>query len=263
MQGVGRLSSGKFFVFLCCVNAFLLIFLLFVFFRSNPELNEPIQTVVALVCLPFVILPLVAEIRSVSKTRLERGILKGKRMRRVLLVIGTLLLISLNALFFVPKHHTLARVIPLYVTASGTEKTSVDARNTSVYYHPENAIDNRYDTAWLVPNRLAEKCITLWLDRVTRISKVGIIPGYPKFDPYRHVDRFTQHRRVKRIRLEFSDGTSQELALLDKGELQVMSIHPVETEYVKMTILDTFEAGGEFPQDVVAISEIQLFQETE
>ncbi|GAB4204705.1 MAG: hypothetical protein OHK0022_30110 [Roseiflexaceae bacterium] len=125
-------------------------------------------------------------------------------------------------------------------------------------YDPSNVIDRQSDTAWRVPGDGVGESLTIDFSQPAILVEIHLIPGYDKIDPYDGTDRFYQNRRVKRVRFEFSDGTSQEGDLRDDRSLQMLQIRPVLTSSVRIVILETYEPLASQPRDFTPISEIVM-----
>ena len=93
-----------------------------------------------------------------------------------------------------------------------------------------------------------------------RIQKVGIIPGYDKVDPVDETDRFTQHRIVKQVRLEFSDGSSFEASFERRRDMQFVQLpQAISILWVRIVILSTYPLeSGVDARDFTPISEVQV-----
>jgi hypothetical protein len=88
------------------------------------------------------------------------------------------------------------------------------------------------------------------------LSEVQLIPGYAKQGPATEVDRFTQNRRVRRVQLEFSDGSSQEASFAEEPRLQGVAVGPVLTSFVRIVVLETSEPGVNNGRNFRPISEV-------
>lgn len=144
---------------------------------------------------------------------------------------------------------------PSNVSASDTAPSGIDSQGNTVTYEPSNVVDGQLDTTWRVPGNGVGQFLLLEFNNPMRINEVRIVPGYAKIDPFDGTDRFLQSRRVRRVRLEFSDGSSTEAPLTEQPELQPIPVEPVVTDFVRVVILETTEHGG---RDFTAISEIEV-----
>ena len=83
-----------------------------------------------------------------------------------------------------------------------------------------------------------------------------ILPGYAKIDPATGANRFTQNRRVLRVRLTFDGGTSVEGAFQEKATLQPVAVPNTITRTIVIEILETTAPGSQDGRDFTPISEI-------
>ena len=105
---------------------------------------------------------------------------------------------------------------PEKASASSSAASNVDSQGNTVTYVPENAIDGKNDTTWRVD-------------------------GYDKVDQFDGTDRFMQNRVVKQVRLEFSDGTTQDASFEQRRDMQFVALpQAIRTRFVQIVILDTY-----------------------
>ena len=143
-----------------------------------------------------------------------------------------------------PSGATAAEIVtirPKRVSASGSAPSNVDSQGNTVTYDPPNATDGKNDTAWRVERDGVEQWLQLDFDAEVAVRKIGIIPGYDKVDQFDGTDRFTQNRVLKRVRLEFSDGSNQRASFAQQRDMQFVVLpKAVRTRFVRIVILDTF-----------------------
>ena len=152
--------------------------------------------------------------------------------------------------------------VPVRVTASGSAPDSVDNAGNTTTFGPENVADGRPDTAWRVPGDGVGEFVDLSFIVPVRISQVQIIPGYTKVDQATGADRFPQNRRVRRARLEFSDGSSVESNFSDAPSLQAILLpQPVVSSSLRVVVLETTAPGAVDGRDFTPISEIVVIGE--
>lgn len=122
-------------------------------------------------------------------------------------------------------------------------------------YEAEHVLDNNTQTAWAegVPGNGCGEWIQVNLEREQVVSAIEIINGYAKSQSL-----YQKNARAKRVKLEFSDGSSQEIELQD-GQMtsQKQSITPVSSSYVKITILEVY-AGSKYED--LCIGHIACYQ---
>ncbi|MBK9713503.1 MAG: protein kinase [Kouleothrix sp.] len=149
---------------------------------------------------------------------------------------------------------------PSAVRASGASPPGIDSQHNPVSYDPANVADGESDTAWRVDGDGGGAWIELGFASEVRVTKVGIIPGYAKVDPFDGTDRFSQNRVVRRVRLEFSGGASQEATFAQQRAMQFVELPaPVRTHLVRVVILETYPPPeGEAGRDFTPISEVAV-----
>jgi hypothetical protein len=86
------------------------------------------------------------------------------------------------------------------VTATHTAPSSTDGSGNVVTYLPSNVIDGDVESAWRAPGNGRGERITLLFPGPVSIVRVGLIPGYAKFDATTGVNRFDQDRIVTEVR---------------------------------------------------------------
>jgi hypothetical protein len=143
--------------------------------------------------------------------------------------------------------------------ASSTDNPVYDkSSGTNLYYLPEYAIDGTLTKAWGegADGDGIEEWLKITFPSSRTVTKVGIVIGYVKHHPD-FGDVFWLNNRVKKARLEFSDGSSQVWTFRDVQEMQYMEFDtPITTSFIKLTILDVY-AGSKW-QDTL-ISEIDVW----
>ncbi len=145
-------------------------------------------------------------------------------------------------------------------TASNTAQSSLDSQGNPVTYGADNAVDGILDTTWRVPGTGIGESLRLEFAAPIVIEEVQIIPGYAKIDPYDGTNRFLQNRRIRRVRLEFSDGTSTEAQLIEQMTLQPIQVASVTTDFVRIVVLETTDPGATDGRDFTAISEVVVLR---
>jgi len=149
--------------------------------------------------------------------------------------------------------------IPFRASASASAPPGVNACNQRISYDPALVHDGQLDTAWRVPGDGKGQFLRLDLAAPTLITELSLVPGYAKVDPCDGVNRFTQNRRVRKVRLSFSDGSSVEGSFTDAPTLQPVHFAPVRTSWVQISILETYpQPAGSAGRDFTPISEVVL-----
>lgn len=147
---------------------------------------------------------------------------------------------------------------PSAISASSTAPPQEDAGGREHTYEPDNAIDGITETAWQVEEDSTGEYLLLEYDEPVVVTSVGVIPGYDKIDPFDGTDRFYQRHVVEEAEIEFSDGSSVEAEFDQDPKMQFTQVPETETEYVRITILDTYPPDASPGADIAAISEIEV-----
>jgi hypothetical protein len=124
-----------------------------------------------------------------------------------------------------------------------------------VTYLPSNVIDGDVQTAWRVPGDGRGETVTLVFNGPVDIVRVGLIPGYAKFDPETGANRFEQDRIITEVRylIPGLPPTVRHFQLRPYPQF----VHVIATaSRITVEILDTTEPGG---LDYTAISEIYVY----
>jgi hypothetical protein len=141
-------------------------------------------------------------------------------------------------------------------SASATAPDNVDGAGNQTTYEAGNLLDDDPSTAWRVEGNGRGVTITFTLPGPFHLTEVGLIPGYAKIDPANGTDRFTQERRISRVRWRFDDQTSVTQDLDDAPEMQRTTVD-VDTTSVVLEIVRT-GAPGDPDFDYTAISDVSL-----
>lgn len=148
------------------------------------------------------------------------------------------------------KYWNMKEVVFKEITASST----LPAAN-SVTYFPENVADGDVHTAWVegVLGNGENEWLMFSTDQPIKLSSLLIKNGYTK-----NRDLYLKNNRIKTMKLEFSDGTTQTLNIPDDYyELFYYTLpEEVYTSYVKCTIESVYK--GTKYQDT-CLSEMKFF----
>lgn len=142
------------------------------------------------------------------------------------------------------------------ISASAAAPPSVSRCGDQTTFGADNAIDGLPETTWRVPGDGRGAFLLLAFDTPVRVSALQLIPGYAKIDSCDRTNRFLQNRRVQRVELSFSDGSTVSGDLRDAPELQSITFPPVVTASVRVTIIATTAPGSHDGRDFTPISEI-------
>jgi hypothetical protein len=141
------------------------------------------------------------------------------------------------------------------VTASKTAPSSTTSQGDPVTYLPSNVIDGDVQTAWRTPGDGHGVTLTLVFDNPVDIVRVGLIPGYTKFDPVTGTNRFEQERIIKEVRY-LIPGLPPTVADFRSQPYPQFVRLSATTSRITVEILDTTAPGG---RDYTAISEIYVY----
>jgi hypothetical protein len=156
--------------------------------------------------------------------------------------------------------------IPASASASSYAPPSIDSRGNRTIFEPANAIDGNRETAWRVAGDGVGHYLVLQFTGPIRVSEIQMIPGYTKIDPIDRTNRFTQNRRVKRVRFEFEDGSSTEGSFVDDPSFQTIEVGAKVTRFIKIVILETYPPNPPprvEARDFTPISEVQVVGEAQ
>jgi len=141
-----------------------------------------------------------------------------------------------------------ALIRPTSATASSTLKAT--ATNS---YGATNLLDSDVTTAWSEGAQgpgLGE-WVSFAFSAKTTLSRIEIANGYQK-----DKQRFAGNPRVKSLKIEYSNGTTQLVDLLDTMEFQVVTPTPQPTEWVRLVIVSVYP-GNEWED--TALSEVHFY----
>lgn len=141
-----------------------------------------------------------------------------------------------------------------YVSAT-SELSPIKNNDGTFYYSASNVFDGSYSTCWAEGSSGdgINESIFMTADEKQRVSEIIITNGL-----YTNAELFYKNNRVKDCLIEFSDGTSQTVTLLGDYSEQSNRIvfnPPVDTEYIKITILSVY-SGNKYND--TCISEISV-----
>lgn len=157
-----------------------------------------------------------------------------------------------------PRPAAVARITPLWVSASDYAPNSRDAQGNTTTFTPDNAVDGRFDTAWRVAGDGVNQWLLLEFAGPVEVREVLILPGYAKIDPVDGTNRFWQNRRVRRVRLEFRSGERIEALLDDQAMLQPIRVNNVVTDAIRIVILESLPPAVDDGRDFTPISEVEV-----
>jgi len=147
---------------------------------------------------------------------------------------------------------TLARGQSLSPTS--VEASSVLPSENGITYEPGNLFDDLLETAWQegADGGGEGEWVQFDFDREITLSAMEIANGYQKDS-----SRFSDNPRVETLRVEYSDGTTQQVRLYDDTGFQEIALASKPTEWLRLTILSIYP-GDQW--DDAGFSEVRLFQ---
>jgi hypothetical protein len=154
-------------------------------------------------------------------------------------------------------------VTPLSVSASSTDADGTDECTppNPVSFQPANLFDGDPSTAWRVDGNGVNTSIDVTLDGPTRLTSIGLIPGYAKHDPCSGADRFPQSYRIASVSYAFDDGTTVSQSFADSPTMQTTPVDTT-TSHVVVTITGTtqpaYPVGDPSRREKTPISEIAI-----
>lgn len=142
-----------------------------------------------------------------------------------------------------PPPPPIGPVRPLNFVASTTAGPSQNACGDQTEYSAAYLLDDDPETGWRTKGDGTGETITFTFNGPTRLSEVGLIPGYAKVDPCNDVDRFRQLRRILKVRWAFDGGASVDQDFAEEPTLQRIAVDVVTTT-VTLEILDVTSDPG-------------------
>ncbi|NTV64770.1 MAG: hypothetical protein HGA65_14745 [Oscillochloris sp.] len=131
------------------------------------------------------------------------------------------------------------QLAPLRITASSSAPNSKDTQGNITTFVPQNVGDGQVDTAWRVEGDGVNQWIELTFVGPVVLREVRVVPGYAKIDPRSGVNRFYENYRVRRVRLEFDNGSRREATLEDRPEAQPIPIDNISSQSLRIVILES------------------------
>jgi len=138
-------------------------------------------------------------------------------------------------------------------TGGGSVDASITASSTlppaeGYIYDASMAADGSNHTAWVEgADGIGDyEWIQFIFSKKQEISQMSIVPGYASTN-----SSYFKNNRVKEFRLEFSDGSKVPFSLSDEMTTHSIMFDPVNTEYVRIVILDVYR-GSEHNDTAIA-----------
>lgn len=136
--------------------------------------------------------------------------------------------------------------------SESASSTLIDTSALRFDYSSKQVKDKDFSTAWIEAERDAgiNETITINYGEEKEISRIGIVPGYG-----RDGDIYNENNRVKKLTLEFSDGSIVEKDLEDRYAMHMLDFDQRKTSSIKITIKEVY-SGSKYND--TAISEIDI-----
>ena len=139
------------------------------------------------------------------------------------------------------------------VRPQSARASSVLKSTLTINYSATNLLDGNVATAWNEGSKGpgVGQWVRLDFSRPVIPVRLEIANGYQK-----DAERFVGNVRVKGLELEYSDGSTQVVELLDTDGFQSVTTEPVSTEWIKMTIVSVYP---DYVWEDAALSEVRIF----
>lgn len=130
--------------------------------------------------------------------------------------------------------------------------TLIDTSALRFDYSPSQVKDQDFSTAWIEAERDAgiNEYVMVNYGEEKEIDRLGIVPGYGRDE-----EIYFENNRVKKLTLEFSDGSTVEKELEDKYAMHMLEFDRRKTSSVKVIINEVY-SGSKYND--TAISEIDV-----
>lgn len=118
-------------------------------------------------------------------------------------------------------------------------KVSSSFKDGEITYNPENLIDGKSSTPWISKNEnIKDDSIIFKTKDDVNIDKIFISNGFSE-NPV----KFEEYSRIKRMKVEFSNGESTEFTLDDTIQVaqEFQLEKPIKTNEIKFTILEVYK----------------------
>lgn len=184
---------------------------------------------------------------------------KAQVLRRKLTALAIslfpLIILLLVLLMLTHKPESTLRQIEWKEALGNHEVAAIEA-DVKGGYPISNLVDGDLKTAWLnaVPAKSQNPVLSLYFDKNTLITHIGIAVGYQKSVDDQIGDRFRVFQKPKTITIETKDGLKQKVKLENIKGMQYPKIQAIETDEIKIYLDEVYEAENKD----FAISEIRM-----
>jgi hypothetical protein len=141
----------------------------------------------------------------------------------------------------------------MLIRASAASASSVLKATTTSNFRPPNLLDGDLTTAWIEGEEGpgSGEWARFDFSEPVVLDHLEIANGYQKDD-----DRFFSHARVKSLKVEYSNGATQLVELLDTKDLQSVTTTHRATEWIKLTIVSVYP---DYEWEDAALSEVRVY----
>lgn len=147
------------------------------------------------------------------------------------------------------------QAIPIaVVSATSSADDSQDDNGAVTTFGAANLLDANPVTAWRTAGDATGQQITVTFPAPTKVTSVGLVPGYAKVDPVSGEDRFLQNRRILQVRWIAADGSHLDQSFAERPQMQWLP-GSVITSTLTVQILRTSAPGD---RDFTAISDLEV-----
>jgi hypothetical protein len=126
-------------------------------------------------------------------------------------------------------------------------------------YGPWNLVDGSKTTCWAedAAGYGIGEVVTFSFDETMVLTRMRVMPGYAKqADGW---DRWWSNGRLRRVKLSFSDGSTQRLDFADRKGWQEFDLGEKRTDLVEMTIVQVYQAEpGSHSAEDTSVSEAEF-----
>jgi hypothetical protein len=164
-----------------------------------------------------------------------------------------------------PPPHELA-LTPPAITPHCVARDSEDARGNGVSFAPENVVDGDPTSAWRCDGDAAGIQLVFTISPAATVTRIGLVPGYAKVDPYAGYDRFLENRRITAVTWICRRAGSEVARVrqsLDPGNRAMQSVDtaslgPCDAVWLQIDRVTAPGADGAVPKDYTAISDVSI-----
>ena len=148
---------------------------------------------------------------------------------------------------------------PDQVAASAEASSSTDSAGVVTTFVAQNTLDGQLETAWRVPGDGENQFLLYQFAAPVVLREIRLVPGYAKIDQKNGTNRFTQNRRVRSVRFEFSQGEPVEATFSEEPTLQPVALDDRTTTFVRIVLVETTSEGAVDGRDFTPISEVEIY----